>query len=93
MESPGLKAYKNRDYKNSRQASYERENVQLKEEYKNQIRENEKAWIFFREMAPGYTRTSVHWVMSAKLEDTRQKRLKILIESCEKQEKIPTLQR
>lgn len=93
MEPPGLKAYENRDERRSRQASYERENVELKEEYENQIKENEKAWTFFCELAPGYTRTSIHWVMSAKREDTRQRRLEILIESCEKEEKIPLLQR
>jgi len=93
MESPGLKAYEIQDQKNSRQTSYEREKVELKEEYENKIRENEKAWTFFRELAPGYTRISIHWVMSAKLEDTRQKRLIKLIESCEKQEKIPLLKR
>lgn len=93
MKKPGLKAYEKRDEKNSKQASYERKKVQLKKEYENQIRENKKAWKFFEELAPGYTKTSIHWVMSAKREDTRQRRLKILIESCEKEEKIPLLQR
>lgn len=93
MESPGLEAYKNRDEKNSRQASYEGKKLQLKQEYENQIKENKKAWSFFRELAPGYTRLSVHWVMSAKREDTRQRRLKTLIESCENHEKIPPLKR
>lgn len=92
MESPGLKAYEKRDEKNSRQASFEGEKLQLKQEYEHQIKENERAWTFFKELAPGYTRTSVHWVMSAKREDTRQRRLKILIKSCEKGEKIPLLQ-
>lgn len=92
MESPGFKIFNHRNKKNSKQASYEQENLELKEEYRNQIMENEKAWTFFQELAPGYTRRSVHWVMSAKREDTRQKRLKILIKSCEKQEKIPPLQ-
>jgi uncharacterized protein YdeI (YjbR/CyaY-like superfamily) len=93
MEHPGLKAYENRDEKNSRQASYEGKKLKLKQEYENQIKENKKAWSFFRELAPGYTRLSVHWVMSAKREDTRQRRLKTLIESCENHEKIPPLKR
>lgn len=93
MKKPGLKAYEKRDEKNSRRASFERESVKLKKEYEDQIRQKKKAWKFFEELAPGYTRTSIHWVMSAKREDTRQRRLKILIESCEKEEKIPLLQR
>lgn len=92
MQQPGLEAYEKRDEKNSRRASYERKNVELKKEYKDIIRENETAWEFFEELAPSYTKSSVHWVMSAKREETRQRRLKILIESCEKGEKIPPLQ-
>lgn len=91
MKEPGLKKFKNRTEKNSNRASFEQESVKLKEEYEKQIRQNKKAWEFFEELAPGYTKTSIHWVMSAKREDTRQRRLKILIESCEKGEKIPLL--
>lgn len=91
MKEPGLKKFKNRTEKNSKRASYEQESVKLKEEYEKQIRQNKKAWTFFEELAPGYTKISVNWVMSAKREDTRQRRLKILIESCEKGEKIPLL--
>lgn len=92
METPGMEAYKKRQKKKSRQASYEQKNVQLKKEYEDQIRQNKKAWKFFQELAPSYTKSSVHWVMSAKREETRLRRLNILIESCEKEEKIPPLQ-
>lgn len=93
MKESGLKKFKKRDAKNSKQASFEQKSVTLKKEYEDQISQNKKAWKFFEELAPGYTKRSIHWVMSAKREDTRQRRLKILIESCEKGEKIPLLQR
>lgn len=93
MKPAGLEAYEQMDEDNSEKSSYERKNVKLKKEYENKIRANEEAWDFFRELAPGYTRTSIHWVMSAKREDTRQRRLKILIESCKKEKKIPPLRR
>lgn len=92
MEEPGLKKFARRDEKNSRRASFEQDSVKLKKEYEDQIRQNQKAWKFFEELAPGYTKTSIHWVMSAKQEATRQRRLKTLIESCENEEKIPPLQ-
>ena len=38
------------------------------------------AWRFFEAQAPGYRRTAIHWVVSAKREDTRRKRLATLIE-------------
>ncbi|MCW9705638.1 YdeI/OmpD-associated family protein [Fodinibius salsisoli] len=66
---------------------------QLSAEYKAKIKANEKAWQFLQELAPGYTQTSIHWVMSAKREETRQRRLKVLIESCEQGKKIPLLRR
>lgn len=91
MKQSGLAAYEKRDEKNSRQASFEQKSVRLKKEYESQIKKNEKACTFFEELAPGYTKTSVHWVMSAKREDTRQRRLKVLIEACEKGQKIPLL--
>ncbi|SHF08169.1 Bacteriocin-protection, YdeI or OmpD-Associated [Fodinibius roseus] len=93
MHPAGLRAYRQRDEEKSAQASYEQEEVSLKKEYKEKIRTNPKAWAFFQELAPGYTRTSIHWVMSAKKEKTRQRRLQILIESCEKEQKIPLLRR
>ncbi len=39
-----------------------------------------KAWAFFSEQAPSYRRTATYWVISAKKEETRRKRLKTLIE-------------
>lgn len=92
MQPAGLMAYRKRDINNAGQASYEKEALKLKEEYREEIKANNKAWVFFQELAPGYTRQSVHWVMSAKQEKTRRRRLRILIESCEKEEKIPPLQ-
>ncbi len=92
MQPAGLKAFRKRDPDKTGQASYEQGLAKLKEEYREEIKSNSKAWSFFQELAPGYTRQSVHWVMSAKQEKTRRRRLRILIESCEKEEKIPPLQ-
>jgi uncharacterized protein YdeI (YjbR/CyaY-like superfamily) len=38
-----------------------------------------RAWGFFRSQAPSYRRTTVRWVMSAKREQTRRRRLRVLI--------------
>ncbi|MFH5831970.1 YdeI family protein [Halalkalibaculum sp. DA384] len=93
MQPAGLEAYRQRDENNTAQASYEQDEVSLKKEYEDKIRSSPKAWKFFRELAPGYTRTSIHWVMSAKKEETRQRRLRVLIESCENGQKVPPLRR
>lgn len=38
------------------------------------------AWAFYQEQPPGYQRQAATWVMSAKREETRQRRLSTLIE-------------
>ena len=93
MKPAGLKAFEQMDESNARQASYEQEEVALSKEYEDKIRANKQAWSYFQTLAPGYTRTSIHWVMSAKREDTRRRRLQKLIESCEAGQKIPPLRR
>jgi uncharacterized protein YdeI (YjbR/CyaY-like superfamily) len=40
---------------------------------------NGEAWEFFRAQAPWYRRIATYWVLSAKKEETRQKRLETLI--------------
>jgi uncharacterized protein YdeI (YjbR/CyaY-like superfamily) len=44
------------------------------------FRAHAAAWDFFTAQPPGYRRTATWWVMSAKREDTRRKRLATLIE-------------
>jgi uncharacterized protein YdeI (YjbR/CyaY-like superfamily) len=44
------------------------------------LRANAKAWRFFQAQAPWYRRTAVHWVVSAKKEETRERRLTTLID-------------
>ena len=68
-------------------------NVPLSPDYELLIRENAIAWTFFCELAPSYKRDSIWWVMSAKKEETRLKRLCILISSSEDGLKIPNLRK
>lgn len=94
MKDAGIEAFSRRQEKNSKQASYEKESYGLSEEYKEIFKEQPEAWHYFKHvLPPGYTRQSVHWVMSAKQEKTRLKRLNILIEVSGRGEKIPLLQR
>jgi uncharacterized protein YdeI (YjbR/CyaY-like superfamily) len=47
--------------------------------YERQFKANAAAWKFFQSQAPWYQRTATFWVVSAKQEETRQRRLAILI--------------
>ncbi len=61
--------------------SFERaEAAELPPEYAERLRGDASAWRFFSEQAPWYRRTAIHWVVSAKREETRARRLTKLIE-------------
>jgi uncharacterized protein YdeI (YjbR/CyaY-like superfamily) len=91
MQKPGLTAFKARDLKKSRQYSYERNNCRFEAAQENKFKENAQAWEFFRAQAPWYQRTTTWWVVSAKREETRLKRLATLIEDSEKGRRIGPL--
>jgi uncharacterized protein YdeI (YjbR/CyaY-like superfamily) len=93
MQPAGLKIYQKRNPAKEQQFSYEREAAQLTEEYLEQIKAQPKAWDFFQNLPPGYKKQTVHWVMQAKREATRQKRLTILIESATEGKRVPHLRR
>ena len=63
-------------------------NVTLMKEYEDEIRKNSSSWEFFNQLSPSYKRDSIWWVMSAKKEETRLRRLNRLIGSWEKGEKF-----
>lgn len=83
MTAPGLKAFAGRDEQKAMQYSYERSTCKLEGAYEKQFRRNVKAWEFFQAQPPGYRRTATWWVISAKREETRAKRLAKLIETSE----------
>jgi uncharacterized protein YdeI (YjbR/CyaY-like superfamily) len=45
-----------------------------------QLEANPEAWAYWQARPPGYRRTATHWVVSAKREETRARRLAALIE-------------
>ncbi len=80
MAPAGLRVYENRRADKSGTYSYEQRNeAELGPQYEEMLRENRVAWDFFRQQAPGYRRTAAFWVISAKKEETRLRRLRTLI--------------
>jgi uncharacterized protein YdeI (YjbR/CyaY-like superfamily) len=67
-----------------RKYSYEqRRDARFEKAMEHRFRANRKAWDFFQRQAPWYQRTSTFWVMSAKQEETRKRRLSTLVSDCE----------
>lgn len=94
MHASGLEAFQGREAKRSEIYSYEqRKAAKLPLHYQKTFRSQEVAWKFFRAQAPWYQRTCAYWVISAKKEETRQRRLTALIESSRQQKTIPPLTR
>jgi uncharacterized protein YdeI (YjbR/CyaY-like superfamily) len=80
MKPPGLRAFEQRDQAKTRQYSYEREHAKLDSALEAALRGNSKASAFFEAQPPGYRKIVTHWVMSAKRDETRSRRLAHLIE-------------
>lgn len=91
MKPAGMRVFNNRI--DTRGYSSELRNVPLARAYAERIKANQAAWLFFTKLAPSYRRDSIWWVMSAKKEETRLRRLGILIASSEARLKIPTLRK
>lgn len=91
MKPAGMHVFNNRS--DAQCYSSEDRNVPLAVEYEEQIKANQPAWLFLTNLAPSYKRDSIWWVMSAKKEETRLRRLGILIASSEAGLKIPTLRK
>ena len=79
MQPAGLLAFANRRDNKSGIYSYEERTEHLPESYLSQMRKQPSAWKFFHAQPPSYRKTAVWWVVSAKQEATRQRRLEKLI--------------
>jgi uncharacterized protein YdeI (YjbR/CyaY-like superfamily) len=82
MNKAGLEAFSCRIEAKSKVYSHEVEFVKLDINYENQFSENISAWSFFISQAPSYQKNIIHWIMSAKKENTRKSRLAKIIHEC-----------
>lgn len=89
----GRAAFEARDEARSRIYSYENRATALDEARESEFRRHRSAWTFFESQAPWYRRTASYWVMSAKRDETRDRRLSVLIAHSKKGERIPPLRR
>ena len=79
MHPAGLAAFKKRDPKKSGYSFEQRKGLELDPALQARFKKNAAAWRFFEAQPPGYRRTMIFYVMSAKQDDTRLRRLERLI--------------
>ena len=81
MTPAGIAAFERRTEARSGMYSYEqRAAAKFTPEQQREFEANAAARAFFDEQPPGYRRSATYWVVSAKREETRAKRLATLIE-------------
>jgi uncharacterized protein YdeI (YjbR/CyaY-like superfamily) len=73
--------------------SFESRPVSLSPEFLRTFKKNADAFRFFEAQPPWYRKTSSFWVMSAKKEETRERRLMDLIARSARGESVPPLKR
>ena len=80
MRPAGLRAFEKRTAKKTGVYSFEQRKVaKPPAAYVRRFKENPAAWRFFSNQAPWYQRVTTFWVVNAKQEETRLRRLAILI--------------
>jgi uncharacterized protein YdeI (YjbR/CyaY-like superfamily) len=81
MHPAGLAAFEARPDDGGARYSYEqRHSARLEAEQEDRFRAQRRAWEFFQSQSPSYRQTAIWWVISAKREETRERRLATLIE-------------
>jgi uncharacterized protein YdeI (YjbR/CyaY-like superfamily) len=88
MHPSGITVFNQRDKEKIKQYSYERELPSLDKSYEQLFKANEIAWTFFQSQPPSYKKVATFWVISAKKEGTRLRRLNTLIEDSSNNKRI-----
>lgn len=83
MRPAGERAFAARDRSKTAQAAYEnREAAKLPAAAVRRLKADPAAWAYWQGETPGYRRTAAWWVIRAKREETRERRLATLIADC-----------
>jgi len=81
LAEAGLSAFRARTENRSGIYAYEQRSENLPEPFASAMKKHTAAWTFFQDQPPSYRKTLSWWVVSAKQEATRLKRLTRRIEA------------
>jgi uncharacterized protein YdeI (YjbR/CyaY-like superfamily) len=84
LHDAGRAAFAARRDNKSAVYSFEQQHFELPDGYAKLLKANRKAWAHFEARAPSYRKAVLWWIVSAKQEATRQRRLAQLIEHSER---------
>jgi uncharacterized protein YdeI (YjbR/CyaY-like superfamily) len=80
VQPAGLTAFAVREENRSGIYAYEQRSAELPDQYAKKLKQNKAAWKFFQAQPASYRKAANWWVLSAKKEETRLKRLDTLID-------------
>ena len=85
----GRAAYEQRDEARMKRYSFEREAADFAPAEAKRFRANREAWAFFQSLRPTHRQGFTWWVVSAKRDETRRRRMDALIATCARREFDP----
>jgi uncharacterized protein YdeI (YjbR/CyaY-like superfamily) len=88
MNEAGTTLFVNRKVSETTLYSFENEKRTLPENFEDEFKSDKQAWEFFSKQAPSYKKTAIFYIMSAKQEETRVRRLRKTITESGKGNKI-----
>jgi uncharacterized protein YdeI (YjbR/CyaY-like superfamily) len=89
MQPAGFNAFQARRENKSGIYSYEQRSVDLIEPYNRLLKQNKTAWNFFQRQPTSYRKAVSWWIICAKKEETRLKRLQALMDYSMKEQRLP----
>lgn len=82
MAPAGLAAFGRRTKENSGVYGHENPAAAFSAAFAKRFRAQRDAWTYFQAQTPSYRKLATNWVMTAKREETRERRMAALIEDC-----------
>lgn len=82
MQASGLKAFEGAEQQKRKYSYEQRQQACLSKQDEQRFRNHSSAWTFFGAQPPGYRKVATFWVVSAKRDETRERRLGVLISAC-----------
>jgi uncharacterized protein YdeI (YjbR/CyaY-like superfamily) len=94
MHAAGRKAFEARTDDRSALYSYEqRHAAKLQPEQERRFKANKEAWKWFQAQPPSYRKAAIWWVVSAKKDETKARRLATLVDDSAHGRTVPPLTR
>jgi uncharacterized protein YdeI (YjbR/CyaY-like superfamily) len=89
MRPAGMRVYEARDAARTAVYSFEQARpAELDDAELRRFRAKAAAWAYFEACPPGYRKTVIHWIVTAKKPETRARRLQELLQACAERRRL-----